>query len=198
MQGIDKWRDVEGQVISTQMGVISNFTLNMVCSLMDERWTLKGHSVFSPQNSTFDCQSSTFLSKSWLTCIHVSLRWRCDGCPVPQCTLPAPGGSPLPEPLNVAPSLSSRPCEEDSLSLTPVRTLGLPTFFRFHPVNPEHRIPTLTLWNMFVEKDRNGKNWKWTKTSLIYPQKASLEECQRSSVNFLNMPYINDCTYLSQ
>lgn len=73
----------------------------------------------------------------------------------------------------------------------------------FNPITPGRHIPNLPLWNMFVDIDtemekKKKKNWKWTKTSLIYPQTASLEECQRSSVNFLNMPYINDRTYLSQ
>lgn len=49
-----------------------------------------------------------------LTYLHLSvfLRWRCHGVPVSQHTLPAPSGSLLPEPLNVAPSLSSLPVKE--------------------------------------------------------------------------------------
>lgn len=47
-------------------------------------------------------------------------------------------------------------------------------------------------------RHRNGKIGNGQRHPLFIHKKASLEECQRSSVNFLNMPYINDCTYLSQ
>lgn len=46
---------------------------------------------------------------------------------------------------------------------------------------------------------RNGKNWKKDKDiPYLSTKMASLEESRRSSVNFKNMPYINDCTYPSQ
>lgn len=74
----------------------------------------------------------------------------------------------------------------------------LSTIFWFHPGNPGRHIPTLPLWDMFVEIDTEMEKLEMDKDIPYLSTKASLEECQRSSVNFLNMPYINDCTYLSQ
>lgn len=98
---------------SHRWGIISHFT-HQIWPLV--WWMRAGHSremyFFSSQiSSKFDYQ---LIFKQKLTCLHlcVSLRWRCHGRPVCRRTLPAPGGSPLPEPLNVAPSLSSLPVKE--------------------------------------------------------------------------------------
>ena len=116
------------KVISIQMGYnIALQTPNMVISLMDESGTLEGR-LFSVSNQKQIVVSPVFFFfKHKVTNPHlcVSLRWRRHGRPVSQPTLPAPGGSPLPQPLNVAPSLSSLFREGDSLWLTPVRTMGI-------------------------------------------------------------------------
>lgn len=124
-----------------------------------------------------------------------SVRWGCLGRPVSQRTLPALCGSPLPEPLNVAPSFVFTSCEGDSCKdFEPLSTI-----FRFRPVIWDVMFWLVPLEYICGNGHRNGKIGKRTKTFLIYPQKmASLEESQRSSVNFKNMPYINDCTYPSQ
>lgn len=196
MQGIDKWRGNWGDLHPD--GVLYQ-TWDTKYGLEFDGCELETHGAlrfyfFFQIGCKFEL--SEFLKKkTWHVCFSLR-KWRCDDCPVSQCPLSSPGGSPLPEPLNVAPSLSSH--EEDWL-VDACKDFGTFHNLSVPPCNPGRRIPTLPLWNMSVEKDRNGKkNWKWTKTSLIYPQKASLEECQRSSVNFLNMPYINDCTYLLQ
>ena len=56
--------------------------------------------------------TSIFYSRGNTLISLFSSRWRRHVYLVSQCTLPAPGGAPLPEPLNVAPSLSSLPMKE--------------------------------------------------------------------------------------
>lgn len=88
-------------------GIISHFT-RQIWSLV--WWMRAGHSrdtyFLSVSPVIFQAEPDLYLP------LCVSLRWRCHGRPVHQRTLPPPGGSPLPEPLNVAPSLSSLPVKE--------------------------------------------------------------------------------------
>lgn len=86
---------------------------------MDESWTFKMHACnmdfpSPPLKSAVNLtvRPVIFQAKTDMPSSLVCLRWRCHGRPVSQRTLPAPGGSPLPQPLNVAPSLSSLPVKD--------------------------------------------------------------------------------------
>lgn len=99
-----------------------------------------------------------------------SVRWGCLGRPVSQRTLPALCGSPLPEPLNVAPSFVFTSCEGDSCKdFEPLSTI-----FRFRPVIWDVMFWLVPLEYVCGNGHRNGKIGKRTKTFLIYPQKWPL------------------------
>ncbi len=89
-------------------GIISHFTHQMWSSV----WWMRGGR--SRMCIFFSNQQQIWLPVQKLTYLHlcVSLRWRRHGRPLSQCPLLTPGGYPLPEPLNVAPSLSSLPVKE--------------------------------------------------------------------------------------
>lgn len=179
---------------------ITLHTPNAAFSLMDESWTLE-RLFFSSLKPTANLTESRYIEgANWHTSTSVSFRWGCHVRPVSQRALPAPVGRAVPEPLNVAPSLSSLPVKE---TLCGWRLWGLWNSFH-NLLVPSRKTRDVVFqpfprWNTFCgNRHRNGKIGNGQKTSRIYPQKASLEACQRSSVNFFNMPYRNDCTYLSQ
>lgn len=68
-------------------------------------------------------------------------------------------------------------CEGDSLRLTPIRTLGLFPQSFVPPCNWDFIFQLFPSGICSWKMTQKWKNWKWT--SLIYPQKTSLEECQK-------------------
>lgn len=120
------------KVISTQMGDNTTPSHQIWSLVIDENWTFNRHDFFPPSNQLQMWLSDQLFFKQNLTSLHpcVSLRWRCHGRPVSQRTLPAHGGSPLPHPLNVAPSFVFSSHEEDTN-----KDLGnLSTNVWFHPI----------------------------------------------------------------
>lgn len=163
---------------------------------MDESWTLKRCRIFFPQISSKIVSPVHFKEKlTWLhVCVsQVGVLWLLGLSAYSPCSW-WPSSAWTSECSAIFVFASHE--EEDCYVADACKDVGtLSTIVWFDPVTPDiifqFLISGICLW----KKTHKWKNWKWTKTSLIYPQKASLEEWQRSSVNFLNMPYV--CLHLS-
>lgn len=135
---------------------------------MDESWIFKGPPQLSRKFDQLD--QLFFTTTTDMPSSPTCPRWRCHGRPVSQHSLPAPGGTPLPQPLNVLPSLSLLPVRGLCLVDTTKDSGNLST--KIHAVTREVIFQLFPLLEYVCgNRQRKGENWKWTKTSLIHPQK---------------------------